>query len=504
MMTDRRRYSVYSSQHHVKRRRRRIALCLVGAVALITLAIVGGSITWFVMKVHETNSRIDAATKQALSDSPATTLVQAKSTGTMDILLVGSDARPGSTIIVGARSDVQILLHVDYDNNRLSILSIPRDTYVNIPGHGQNRMNAAYAYGGAALTIKTIKNYTGVNITKYVEIGFQAFTQVVDSLGGVYVDVDRKYNGDPAGSVKVDAGFQRLTGYSALMYSRYRYDGNGDFGRMARQQLILSSVREQIMKWNLPLKLPGLVNTLMNNITTNLSASDIFGLGYWLEKLDSSRITQIVLEGSTAMTDGMSVVMIDQDTLKTAVSDFYSGIALASSGTTETTAQGGTTDSTASTSATDSGQGSGVTGVPNKSMWTKAQAGVPFALEAPSYVCTGYSYDSKRPSSSGVYDIVAGDKSKPAVRMLYRYKDSAMYIGVTATTWLDAPIAAKGTKVTFGGVDYTVVRSSNKVSQIWWKKDGVLYFISNNLFRGTKESELLKMAESMKPVSNLG
>jgi hypothetical protein len=101
----------------------------------------------------------------------------------------------------------------------------------------------------------------------------------------------------------------------------------------------------------------------------------------------------------------------------------------------------------------------------------------------------------------GTYDIVAGDASKPALRMIYRYEPggtkSDLYLGITETTWTSAPIAGKGEEVTSDGVTYTIVGTSENVDHIWWKSDGVLYFISNTLTYTVSKADLLEMAESM-------
>ena len=103
----------------------------------------------------------------------------------MDILLLGSDKRAG---VPGGRSDTIMLVHVDSAKNFVSLLSLPRDLRVDIPGHGLGKLNTAYAYGGAALAIRAVKRATGVNIDHYLQVDFQAFQQLADHLGGVYID----------------------------------------------------------------------------------------------------------------------------------------------------------------------------------------------------------------------------------------------------------------------------------------------------------------------------
>ncbi len=253
--------------HHISGPRRRtkrrllIALSVLGALVVIVAAIAGGSYWWFSTKVHTANSRIDTATENALATKPPSTIVSVpqmsdSENDSIDIILLGSDAR-GATVESGGSSDVIMLLHVDRDLDFLSILSITRDLYVDIPGHDKDRINAAYYLGGAPLTIATIKQVFGVDVTKYVGVGFQSFEDAIDSLGGVYVDVDRRYTDTPYWAIDLWPGYQLLDGPNALLFSRYRFDGNADFGRMARQQRVLAAVRDQAMGWNLPTKTAG-------------------------------------------------------------------------------------------------------------------------------------------------------------------------------------------------------------------------------------------------------
>ena len=112
------------------------------------------------------------------------------------------------------------------------------------------------------------------------------------------------------------------------------------------------------------------------------------------------------------------------------------------------------------------------------------------------------------PQKGGTYDIVPGDSSKPALRMIYRYEPdgtkSDLYLGITETTWLAAPVASKGEEVTRDGVTCTLVGGASGVDHIWWKTDGVLYFISNTLTYTVNKADLLKMAESMIAVPKSG
>ena len=309
-----------------KIRWKRVSLWAAAALVVIILIIAGSFYLWFRSQVAGANSRVDKGVLQALHETTTTAGITADGTTSstiadpsgMNIVLLGSDKR--ASIASGGRSDTIILVHIDSKNNYLSMLSIPRDLRVMIPGHGMNKINTAYRFGGPALVIRTIQSVFGVKLDHYMEVDFQAFEQITNSLGGVYVDVDRDYND---GAIVFDPGYQLLDGSNALRYVRTRHDTNFDFGRMERQQRFINAVREQAMGWNLPLKLPGLIKALFSNIDTDLSANEFLKLTYWGVKLDGARMRQAKLVGNIQDIDGTSFVVATDDAIKSAVKDFF-------------------------------------------------------------------------------------------------------------------------------------------------------------------------------------
>ena len=168
-------------------------------------------------------------------------------------LLVGSDSRAGMTQAEqqelstgpdeggGQRTDSIILVHRS-SSGQSSMVSLPRDSYVEIPGHGRNKINAAFALGGPKLLVQTVELATGLRIEGFLEIGFGGFAKVVDSLGGVEVCVPFDMNDVRAG-IDLKAGCQSLNGPNALGYVRARYsDPRGDIGRAERQRQFLSAI----------------------------------------------------------------------------------------------------------------------------------------------------------------------------------------------------------------------------------------------------------------------
>jgi LCP family protein required for cell wall assembly len=337
----------------------RIVLYSLLGVVVLLLALGGGFYLWFHSQVGASNARIDPAIIEALKEKPSTTVMTAASTTTtiaagmtsssgssttasvgtaatqgatattapfqspsgMNIVLVGYDKRaPGSVEVTEGRSDVIILVHIDPDRHFLSLLSVPRDLRTEVAGFGHRKINAAYAYGGGALLIRTIQDRLGVDLDHYIAVDLESFKAITDAIGGVYVDVDRTYND---GKIDLDPGYQLLDGLNAERFCRTRHDQNIDFGRMARQQRYLSGVRQQVMKWNLPLKLPGLIKTIFKYADTDLSTTDVLKLAYWVLKLDGSGIKRSEITGPTGMINGASYVLPTDEDVAAAVADFF-------------------------------------------------------------------------------------------------------------------------------------------------------------------------------------
>jgi polyisoprenyl-teichoic acid--peptidoglycan teichoic acid transferase len=486
----------------------------VVAFVIVAGIVVGvGSYWWFAGKVKTANERTTPAVSSALEAKPSTTLVsvppssQPESSEAMNIILLGSETTGTATQSSG-RSSTIMVLHVDPKLDFACLLSVPRDLYVDIPGHGKSRINQAYILGGPQLTIQTVKEVLGLDIEKYVKVDFDAFGKIIDSLGGVYVDVDRRYQDTQSLPIDLNPGYQLLNGANALAFARYRFDQNSDSGRMTRQQRVLSAVREQAVGWDLPVKLPGLVGTVLDATATNLTANEIIKLAYWLVKLDGDHMSQIVITAPTQTVGGKRVMVADEATLKQAVTRLITAPAEDSAGgaPSSTSESATTTTAPATTSTTAKTKSSTTTSGPaapsESEMWKAAQKAVPFVLEAPAFIPAGLKYAAKMPATDGTYQVEPGGTSKPAVRMLYRYGTKDLYLGVTATAWTGAPAAGKGREVVASGVTYTIVGTSGKVDRIWWKKGGVLYFISNTLMFTVSWEDLLKMAESMAPVGS--
>ncbi|MGL5245384.1 MAG: LCP family protein, partial [Sarcina sp.] len=196
--------------------------------------------------------------------------------GITNVLLLSSDARPGET---ESRSDSIMILTIDNINKKLKVTSLMRDMLVKIDGHGEEKLNHAFAYGGPTKTIETIQNNFGIKIDNYIIVDFNAFRHIIDSIGGVDVEVKdyelkelNKYILDGGGSKEdllSSPGIYNLNGYQALSYARIRKIGNGEFERTERQRELLQIIANK-MKDVSTVKILGLFNELFPYIKTNM------------------------------------------------------------------------------------------------------------------------------------------------------------------------------------------------------------------------------------------
>ena len=201
------------------------------------------------------------------------------------MLLLGTDGsleRENDPTYAGdpTRSDSIMLLRIDPVSDIVTVVSIHRDTMVEIEGHGTQKINAAFAFGGQELMTKTVAEYAGVEISHYAEINFDGFVEIVDALGGIEVDVPTEINDADAGGY-LAAGPQVLDGEQALILSRSRhtYDnfGDGDSYRAANQRLVLSAVVNKILQSG-PAKMTSSISALSKFVTTDLTLEEIMGL----------------------------------------------------------------------------------------------------------------------------------------------------------------------------------------------------------------------------------
>jgi len=198
-------------------------------------------------------------------------------------------------------SDSILLLRFNPQQQKLTILSIPRDTKTEIPGYGEAKINAANEEGGAALAAEAISELLGgVKIDRYIRINVQGLEKLIDALGGVtvYVPQDMKYT-DHSQHLYIDLkqGRQTLDGANALNFIRFRYDNFGDIGRVQRQQLILRAVAEKATNLEVILKSPKILSIIQSHIDTNLSVEELLALSAFASKTKKMNLEMMMLPG---------------------------------------------------------------------------------------------------------------------------------------------------------------------------------------------------------------
>lgn len=209
------------------------------------------------------------------------------------VLLMGTDGsseRAASEEYAGDRfrSDSIMLARIDPIEKKVTLVSIHRDTLVDMGEYGQNKLNAAHAIGGAALAVETVSAFAGVPISHYAEINFDGFREIVDSLGGVEVEVPMEIDDEDAGG-HLDAGFQMLNGEQALILcrSRHAYDefGGGDSYRAANQRLVLCAIAKKVLSADVA-TMAGTIQAFSQYVTTDLEITDIIGIAQIMQGLD--------------------------------------------------------------------------------------------------------------------------------------------------------------------------------------------------------------------------
>lgn len=214
------------------------------------------------------------------------------------ILVLGTDinfAAEGKQALLNSdsRTDSILLVRLDPVSYRVSTLSIPRDSFVNIPGYGENKVNAANVYGGIELTKQTISELTGLHIDNYIEVNPYAVIRLIDLIGGIelYVEKDMHYVDNAQKlNINLKQGWQKLSGKQAQDYIRFRHDSAGDFGRMERQQKLLRTLMVNLARPGNVLKAPLAFEIVWQSIRTDLSFAKIIRLANFAQMLSPDEI----------------------------------------------------------------------------------------------------------------------------------------------------------------------------------------------------------------------
>ena len=227
-----------------------------------------------------------------------------------NIVVLGVDERDDDV----GRSDTLFVVMFDSKTKAASLLSVPRDTRVRIEGHGWDKINHAYAYGGHKLTQKTVEELLGIRINNYVMVDFKGFEGLVDAIGGIDIDVEKDmYYQDTWDGFTVDLkkGRQHLDGKTAIQYVRFR-DEEGDIGRIRRQQHFLMAVYDKITSADMLLHIPGLAKQLTSMVKTDMPLSDMIDIGKALHSMVKEKgLSMAMVPGEPKYIDGVSYWLPD-------------------------------------------------------------------------------------------------------------------------------------------------------------------------------------------------
>jgi len=245
----------------------------------------------------------------------------------VSVLLIGTDKRPGES---SYNADSIIVASFDPQTKIISMLSIPRDTRVTLPGSkSYSKINAVPMLKGIPELEKQVTDLTGIKLDGYVLTNFSGFKDIIDTLGGITINVekDMQYEtGDKEdGYINLKAGVQELDGSKALQYARFRHDATADIGRTARQQKVLTAVGKKMLEPATLLKLPKLIPEFMNAVETDLSLKDLVTLAGAAKSLDDVTIVTQTLPGDAIMLDGLSYWEVNREKAKEVARDLLLG-----------------------------------------------------------------------------------------------------------------------------------------------------------------------------------
>ncbi|HUG87688.1 MAG TPA: LCP family protein [Actinomycetota bacterium] len=277
-----------------ERRARNAGLVLAGVITLVTFAASSAALG-FLWYADTQIERVPEDELRGLEEEPEEPL------DPINVLILGSDTREGLSaeeqerkgtpeMVDGERSDTIILAHFDPEEERAVLLHLPRDLLVEIPGHGQEKINAAFMLGGPNLAVRTVHDLTGIPIHHYIEVNFNSFRAIVEALGGVEVCVDRPMIDETAELNLPQAGCYDMDGDTALAFVRARsVEGDliPDFARIARQQQFIRAVTNKLFSLGSVTRVPDLVRAVAGTVRTDqgLTVTDLLDYGRELEGL---------------------------------------------------------------------------------------------------------------------------------------------------------------------------------------------------------------------------
>lgn len=247
--------------------------------------------------------------------------------GRINFLLLGIDKRKNET---KSHTDTIMVAQYDPKSDDVKIISLMRDMFVDVPGYKKWKINTAFFLEGPELLRKTIQQNFGLDVQYYVMVDFKGFEKVVDTLApnGIKIDVEKKMSKNIG--VTLEPGVQRLNGKELLGYARFRHDAEGDFGRVARQQKVISALKNEVLSVNGITKAPKLFGTVQPYIQTNMGAKDSIALLAKVLLNKPDKINTLTIPVKNSYTNGYSdyagsVLEVDLEKNRQAIDDFLNG-----------------------------------------------------------------------------------------------------------------------------------------------------------------------------------
>jgi LCP family protein required for cell wall assembly len=468
---------------------------LLGAF-LVVFAAAGATAVAAFHEVDKVVSALELGTELKLGKN---TLAQTDPGKPQTILILGSDRRPRQNAegASGARSDTIMLVRLNPDKEATAIMSLPRDLKVRIPHHGVDKINAAYEYGGPALTLQTVKQLTGLPINHVVNVTFKGFWRAVNAIGCVYTDVDRDYFNDSAEFtfIDIDPGYQRLCARQALQYVRFRHFDT-DLVRSARQQDFLRQMKQQVTYTDLISKRDRLVRIFGRNTATDSdlrSRSEVLRLLKLAVFSAGQPIQEIHFEGeigpSFVEASDAQVQKLVQQFLNVQDSPGPRGTAPDERPARRPKRRQSRADRSIGVyDATGAGEDQGLQGV---------QAGAGGSL--PVFYPTLLLNSSQFSQPPRVYKLRGPDGRKyGAYRMVVnRTNANGEYYGLQGTTWRNPPILDDPTeKRRVGGREYELHFAGDRLRLVAWRTPKASYWISNTLLQTLTKKQMMAIARS--------
>jgi polyisoprenyl-teichoic acid--peptidoglycan teichoic acid transferase len=407
------------------------------------------------------------------------------------IMLLGSDKRPDDNVEggLGARSDTIILVRLDPSKNATAMMSLPRDLKVRIPGHGTDKINAAYDLGGPKLTLRTVKALTGLRINHVINVDFRGFWQAVNAIGCVYADIDRRYFNASAGYAFIDVqpGYQRMCGRKALQYVRFRHEDN-DLVRSARQQDFIRQAKQQVGASELFRNRDRLIKIFGRNTTTDAglrTRSEVLRLLKLAVFSVGRPVREVHFEGQI----GPSFVTASSSKVQELAQEFL--------GVEETPGPRGELRPPERRN-----RGGGDLGLEDATGFGKEQGILAVQQGAgsslPVYYPTMRTKGSLFAGPPRVYKYRGlDDKAYGGYRMVLKRDLVGEYYGVQGTTWKDPPILDSASEERrFGKRTFELHYDGDRLRLVAWRTPKAVYWVANTLLQTLSEPQMLAIARS--------